>query len=111
MSTIIVPRPDVTSEQVADALRLRLGPRYNVVPGVGANWNPVGNLRPGHPDTIVVGTGSNRFFRAQVRLSRRSAETILHVSPGGVSAVPRLTNRLWIVRKLRQALAGAPGLR
>jgi hypothetical protein len=111
MSTITVARPDVTSEQVADALRQGLGPRYNVVPGVGVNWNPVGNPRPDHPDTIVVGTGSNRLFRAQVKISRRPGETILHISPGGVGPVPRLTNRFWIVRKVRQALAGAPGLR
>jgi hypothetical protein len=110
MSTITVARPDVTSEQVADALRQGLGARYNVVSGVGVNWNPVGNPRPDHPDTIVVGTGSNRLFRAQVSISRGPGETILHVSPGGLTPVPRITNRLWIVRKVRQALAGAPGL-
>jgi hypothetical protein len=111
MLTITVPRPDVTSEEVADALRHGLGPRYNVLPGVGVNWNPVGAPRPDHPDTIVVGTGSNRLFRAQVRISQRPGETILNVSPGGIGPVPRLTNRLWIVRKVHQALAASPSLR
>jgi hypothetical protein len=110
MSTITVPRSDVTSDEVADALRRGLGSRYNVLPGTGVNWNPTGGPRPDHPDTIVVGTGSTRLFRAQVRISRDGGETILHVSPGGWGW-PRLTNRLWIARKLVQALRAAPSLR
>jgi hypothetical protein len=111
MSTITVPRPDVTSGEVAEALRRGLGPRYNVVPGKGVNWNPVGAPRPDHPDTIVVGTGSTRLFRAQVRISHSAGDTILHVSPGGIGPVPRITNRLWIARKMGQVLRGAPSLR
>jgi hypothetical protein len=111
MSTITVPRSDVTSDEVADALRRGLGPRYNVLPGKGVNWNPVGAPRPDHPDTIVVGTGSTRLFRAQVRISHDAGETILHVSPGGIGPVPRITNRLWIARKMGQVLRGAPSLR
>lgn len=57
MFAITVPRPDVTSDEVAGALRHGLGPRYEVLPGTGVNcWNPVGGPRPDHPDTIVVGT-------------------------------------------------------
>src|ERR1022692_887974 len=100
MFTITGPRPDVTAEEAADALRQGPGPRYNVLPGVGVNWNPVGNPRPNHPDSVVVGTGSNRLFRAQVRISRRPGDTILHVSPGGVSLPPRLINRFWIARRV-----------
>jgi hypothetical protein len=111
MSTITVPRSDVTSDEVADALRQSLGPRYNVLPGTGVNWNPVGGPRPDHPDTIVVGTGSTRLFRAQVRISQDAGETILHVSPGGIGPLPRITNRLWIARKVLQALRAAPSLR
>jgi hypothetical protein len=107
MSTITIPRSDVTSDEVTDALRQGLGPRYNVLPGTGVNWNPVGGPRPDHPHTIVVGTGSTRLFRAQVRISHDAGETILHVSPGGLGW-PRLTNRLWIARKARQVLAAAP---
>jgi hypothetical protein len=111
MSAITVPRSDVTSDEIADVLRRSLGPRYNVVPGTGVNWNPVGDLRPDHPDTIVVGTGTTRVFRAQVRISQDAGKTILHVSPGGITLVPRLINRLWIAGKVRQVLRAAPRLR
>ena len=110
MFTITVPRSDVTSDEVADALRQGLGPRYNVLPGTGVNWNPVGGPRPDHPDTIVVGKGSTRLFRAQVRISHDAGETILHVTPGGLGW-PRVTNWLWIVRKVREVLRAAPNLR
>jgi len=110
MSTITVPRSDVTSDEVADALRRGLGSRYNVLPGPGVNWNPVGGPRPDHPDTIVVGTGSTRLFRAQVRISQDPGETILHVTPGGLGW-PRVPNRLWIARKVGQVLRAAPSLR
>jgi len=111
MFAITVPRSDVTSDEVADALRQGLGSRYNVLPGKGINWNPVGGPRPDHPDTIVVGTGSTRLFRAQVRISHDSGETFLHVSPGGLTLPLRLTNRLWIARKVGQVLRAAPSLR
>jgi hypothetical protein len=111
MSTITVPRSDVTSDEVVDALRRSLGSRYNILPGTGVNWNPVGGPRPDHPDTIVVGTGSTRLFRAQVRISHDDGKTILHVTPGGISPVPRVTNRLWIERKVLQALRTAASLR
>jgi hypothetical protein len=111
MSTITVRRSDVTSDEVAAALRHGLGARYTVLPGTAVNWNPVGGPRPDHPDTIVVGTGSTRLFRAQVRISQDAGTTILHVSPGGISLVPRLTNRLWIARRVRQVLRAAPSLR
>jgi hypothetical protein len=110
MATITIPRPDVTIEEVTDALRQGLDPKYNVLPGMGINWDPVGNARPGHPDTIVVRPGSNRFFRAQVKLVRNCGETTLHVSPGGIGPVPRISNRFGIVRKVLQALHDAPRL-
>lgn len=111
MSTITVLRSDVTSDEVADALRHGFGPRYNVLPGTGVNcWNPVGGPRPDHPDSIVVGTGSTRLFRAQVRISHDAGETILRVSPGGIGLLT-LANRLWIARRVRQVLRAAPSLR
>ena len=110
MFAITVPRSEVTSDEVADALRQGLGSRYNVLPGMGINWNPVGGPRPDHPDTIVVGTGSSRLFRAQVRISQDAGETILHVTPGGLGW-PRVPNRLWIARKVCQVLRAAPSLR
>lgn len=44
MSTITIPRPDVTTEDVAAALRKGLGPRYQVKPGMRTS------LLPGAPD-------------------------------------------------------------
>jgi hypothetical protein len=111
MSTITVPRPDITSEDVADTLRRGLGRRYNVLLDTGVNWNPVGGPRGGQSDTIVVGVGSNRLMRAQVRLSHDSGKTVLHVNPGGLSLVPRLTNLFGVARKVRRVLQAAPSLR
>jgi hypothetical protein len=109
--TLTVPRDDVTTEQVGEVLRRRLGPRYNVLPGVAVNWNPVGRPRSNHPDTVVVGTGSTRVFRAQVKVSHHSGQTTLHVSPGGLTATLRPFNRLWIARKVLDALQAEPSLR
>ncbi len=111
MFAITVPRSDVTSDEVTDALRQGLGPRYKVLPGAGVScWNPVGGPRPDRADTIVVGTGSTRLSRAQVRISQDAGETILLVSPGGIGLLT-LANRLWIARKVRQVLRAAPSLR
>ena len=49
MPTITVPRPGVTTEEVSEVLRQGLGPRYNVPPGNGINWNPVGNTGGSEP--------------------------------------------------------------
>jgi hypothetical protein len=111
MSTITIPRPGVTTEEVSEVLRRGLGPRYNVVPGKGMNWNPVGSPRADQPGKIVVGTGSTRLFRAQVTVSRDSGQSDLHVVAGGITLPVRLTNRLWIAEKVRRVLQAAPSLR
>ena len=110
MSTITIPRPEVTTGEASEVLRRGLGPRYNVLPGKGMNWNPVGNPRPDQPGKIVVGTGSTRLFRAQVTISRHAGETDLRVLAGGISLPVRLTNRLWIAEKVRRVLQAAPSL-
>ena len=111
MFTVTVARPDVTTEQVTDALRHDLSARYKVQPGMVVSLNPVGSPRPDDPDTIVVGTGSGRLFHAQVKLSRQSGNTILHVTPGGAVPTQRLINRLLIARKVHAVLKAAPSLR
>lgn len=98
------------TEEVSEVLRRGLGPRYNVLPGKGMNWNPAGNSRAHLPDKVVVGTGSTRLFRAQVTISRHSGETDLRVLAGGISLPVRLTNRLWIAKKVRRVLQAAPSL-
>jgi hypothetical protein len=111
MSTITIPRPDVTTEEVSEVLRRGLGPRYNVLPGKGMNWNPAGKPRAHLPSQIVVGTGSTRLFRAQVTISQHSGETDLRVLAGGLSLLVRLANRFWIAGRVGRVLQAAPSLR
>jgi hypothetical protein len=111
MSTVTIPRADVTTEEVSEALRKGLGPKYNVLPGMGMNWNPVGNPRPEHPDMIAVGAGSTRLFRAEVKVSQRAGQTVLHVIAGGITLPLRLLNRFWIAEKVRRVLQASPGFR
>jgi hypothetical protein len=111
LRTIIVPRSNVTTDEVSEALRQGLGPRYKVLPGTGMNWNPVGSPRSDKPDKVVVGTGSTRLFRAEVTISSRAGQTVLHVIAGGISLPLRLINGFWIARKVRQVLLTAPDLR
>ena len=107
MPTIAVPRADVTTEEVSEVLRQGLGPKYQVLPGVGMNWNPVGNPRPDHPDMITVATAPSRLFRAEVKISQQPDRTVLHVIAGGIGPVPRLINRFWIAEKVRRVLQAA----
>ena len=111
MPALTVPRPDVTAEEIGEALRQELGPRYIVLPGKGMNWNPAGGPRPDEPSKIVVGIGSARLFRAEVTMTRRSGHTSLHVIAGGISLPLRLANQLWIAQKVRHALRAAPSMR
>jgi len=110
MPRVTVARGDVTTEEVADALRRGLGRRYTVLSGTGMNWNPVGGPRPDKPDMVVVGTGFTRLFRAEVTISRHSEETVLHVIAGGYGPVLRPLNRFWIGERVRRVLQTAPGL-
>jgi hypothetical protein len=110
MSTITVPRPDVTTEEVAQALRARLPERYAVLAGERVNLNPVGRPEPDHPDTVVAGIGEARIFHAQVTVSHAHGQTLLHVGPGGLIGMLRLINRLWIAPKLARVLRATPGL-
>jgi len=110
MSTITVPRADVTSAEVSEALRNGLGPRYNVLPGMRMTRNPFGKSQPDQLDAIVVSSGlSNRVWRAQVTITRRSGQTYIRVSPGGLLG-QLLVNTLWIAPKVRRVLLDAPGL-
>lgn len=110
-----VPRPDVTSEQVTDTLRRALGSRFHVLPDTAINQRPKDRPRPDHADTIVVGAGSDRYFRAEVTISRTPDRTVLHVTPGGLPGTwpggLKLVNRLGVARKVHQTLQTAPGLR
>jgi hypothetical protein len=109
MPTIVVLRSDVTTQEVADVLRHQLDSQHHVLADTALNWNPFGNPRPGHPDTLVVGKGSNRLFRAQVKISREPSGTRLEVHPGGIGPVPRLANRFGIGKSVTEALSTLGG--
>jgi hypothetical protein len=115
LPTITIPRADLTSEEVTRALRAGLGPHYHVVPGMRMPQACLFAAEPDqNPDTILVSIGSsrlsNRFFRAQVTLTRPSGQTVIRIRPGGTSSEFPI-NALGIARKIRQVLASAPGIR
>lgn len=108
MTTLTVSRANVTSDEVSEALRKGLGPRYHVLPGMKAGWGFL-PPSPDEPDAIVVGTGSNRVVRTQVRIDRTGGQTHIKVMPPGPITV-RLPNMLGIARKVHRVLVEAPGL-
>jgi hypothetical protein len=109
MATVTVERPDVSTEEVVEALRRGLGPAFRVLPGRRMSWFPFGGPRPSDPDTIVVGTGSVRLVKAQVTVDREDGRTRLRISPGGLAS-DLLVNALGIARRVRRVLEAAPTL-
>jgi hypothetical protein len=109
MATITVPRQDVTLEEVCKVLRDGLGDGYNVLPGMGMGQSAIRGPHPAQPDTILVGTGGNRFFKAEIKIVGRAGQTVIRISPGGL-VVPRIINSFGIARKTRDVLAASPDL-
>ena len=108
MSTVTIARPDVTTEDVAAALREDLGSRYQVLAGRRTSILP-GAPDPGWPDSIVVGTGAGRVFRVQLDIDHRGGGTRVRVQPAGLSLI-RLVNTFAIAPKVRQVLRTAFGV-
>lgn len=107
MSTVTVPR-DVTSEDVVEALRDGLDPRYEVRPAMKMPRSPLlGSPKPAEPELILVTSGF--ISQAQVRIIRQAGHTDLRVTPGGVLG-DLLVNALGTARQVRQALLNAPTL-
>ena len=104
MSTITVRRHDVTTEEVTDALRAGLDPRYDVAPGMRMPRVPLlGTPRPDRPELILV--SSSAMARAQVRIIRHSGQTDIRVTPGGL-----YINTIGMAAKVRQLLRDSPDL-
>jgi hypothetical protein len=104
MSTITVRRHDVTSEEVTDALRAGLDPRYDVSPGMRMPRVPLlGKPRPDRPELILVSSGA--VASAQVRIVRHSGQTDIRVTPGGL-----VINTVGLAAKIRQVLRDAGDL-
>ena len=107
MPTVTVPR-NVTSQEVVEALRNGLDPRYEVLPGMQMPRSPLlGRPRPSEPELILV--TANPMVRAQVRIIPRAGRTDLRITPAGVLG-DLLMNTLGIAREVRQALLNAPSL-
>jgi len=110
MATVTVPRADLTTNEVAKALRDGLGPDYNVLPGMAMRRLPFLAPHEGQPNKIVVGTGDNRVVKAQVTITPGNGQTKVRISPGGFTTTFVL-NTFGIVRRVRAALADSPSLR
>jgi hypothetical protein len=107
VSTITIPRSDVTAQEVSAVLRDRLGSRYRITPAMTSR----GLVKevPGDANSMLVrGTW---FERANVRLVPGTDTTEIQVSPGAIyPGLVRLIDRVSIARKVRQALENAPEL-
>ena len=110
MSTVTVPRADLTTEEVVTVLRDGLGPDYNVLPGMAMRRLPFLAPHEGRPNKIVVGTGDNRVVKAQVTITPRDGQTEVRISPGGFTTTFVL-NTFGIARTVREVLASRPRLR
>ena len=109
MPTVTVPRADLTTEEVVQALKDGLGDGYNVLPGMAMGRTVYQSAHEGTPNTIVVGTGENRVVKAQVTLTFRNGQTELRISPGGLSW-DWVLNSFGITKKIQRVLASAPNL-
>jgi hypothetical protein len=110
MSTVTVPRRDLTTEEVVTVLRDGLGARYNVLPGMAIGRSALRGPSEGRPNMILVGTGDSRIVKAQVTITGRGGQTELRISPGGISW-DLLLNALGVARKIRRVLASCCGNR
>jgi hypothetical protein len=109
MSTVTVPRTNLTTDEVATALRDGLGTGYNVLPEMAIGQLAFQAPRQGRPNTIVVGTGDNRLIKAQVTITAHGGQTELRIKPGGIT-LDRLVNTFGIAREIRRTLATSPSL-
>ncbi len=109
MSTVTVPRPDLSAQEVVQVLKDGLGEECNVLPAMAIGRTALEGAHHGRPNTIVVGTGDNYVTKAQVTITPRDGQTELRISPGGVTW-DLLYNTLGIARKVRQVLVSSPSL-
>jgi hypothetical protein len=109
MPTVTVSRADLTTEEVVTVLRDGLGADYNVLPRMTIGQLAFQGVKQGRPNTIVVGTGNNRYFKAQVTITPEGGRTELRIRPGGVT-LGLLLNTFGVARKVRGVLASSPSL-
>jgi hypothetical protein len=105
MSTITIPRADVTCDEVCEALERGLGPRYQVRPD---SQPALGAPRESGAETIAVTIGPTGMWRADVQIVRRGGGTEIHVTPAGIIS-RRMINTVGIARRVSRVLSDARG--
>lgn len=106
MPTITVPRTDLSTEEVVTVLRDGLGADYRVLPGMAMGQFPFQGAHKGRPNTIVVSTGGNRMFKAQVTITPHDGTTMLRIRPSGFT-LTLVLNTFGIAHEIREVLASS----
>lgn len=107
MPTITIPRPGVTAEEITESLRAGLAGHYNVLPGMRSARKPMASPEPADSDAILVGTGSNRIFKAQLTIDKSApGVTQVRIRPGGLGW-ETIVNSFGINRRVRRVLIDA----
>lgn len=101
MPTVTVPSAEITGEEVATALRERLGPRYRVQLGKSVSWG-FGLPHDADEDNIAVTKDSGRLFRTQVSIERRGDSSVIRITTPRPIQLRLLTGGM--TRQVRQAL-------
>jgi hypothetical protein len=100
MSTVTIPRSNVTVEEVSAVLRSELGSRYRVKPSVASHFH---HESSGYENAILV--KRNWFLQANIRVVPGRNDTEIHIgSAADFTPTGHLLNRATIVRKVHQAL-------
>jgi hypothetical protein len=106
MPTVTVPRMDLTTEDVAAVLREGLGVESHVLPGMAMGQFPFQGAHKGRPNSIVVGTGDDRMYKAQVTITPRAGATKLRIRPSGFT-LTFVINTFGIAHEVRKVLASS----
>jgi hypothetical protein len=105
MSTVTVPRSNVTVEEVSAVLRNALGSRYGVTPSMTSRG--FAKKVPGDANTLLV--SGSWLQRANIRIVPGADRTEIDVSPGATyPGLIRLIDRIGIARTVHQVLEHAP---
>src|ERR1700679_3892687 len=100
MSTVTIPRSNVTVEEVSAVLRNELGSHYKVSPFAVSHAHHQSST-----DTKSILVRRNWLIQANVRDVAGTAETELHIqSAANVTPTGHLLNSTTIVRKVHQIL-------
>lgn len=103
---VAVARTEITAEEVGEVLGRGLGPRYHVRHVIDER-NERGDVHTDPTERIGIRRLLLPMVRAEVAVVRRPEGTFLYVIGGGFSPLTRISNRLFVVRKVRSILRSA----